>query len=529
MNFPSKRPNQAAGQGRILTNLLALDFATTGVKAVRLRKIKEQITLAAADILAPCAPDAVGRPDLPRHLSAYYAALCATMDEVSLRVLTQAIPEDENIEGPVREALGAPASSRVSGTVVFRGKREGTILGAAVPEKIVQHYLELFADGAPAPRSLEISGLAAFSAFLFNYGGQTENQTICLIETGARCTYAAFLHRNQFQIVNRFDVGGDTLQRQVQSALGVDADTARDILSAGSADVSDTVRKALSPFTRQLAIYREFAERRNKSSLSAVYISGGQATSHSWQTAIKEVLGFVPQVWNPFEKIEILPEAYPARLKGQEPRFAAAVGTALAGIGCLMDLPVNLLKKTEWRYQGMVSMKVMALGSISVLISVSIMVFLLAGISKMSLNADLERARLEWAGLGQQEPMVRSALAASASNNKTLAALESRKGNCPPMYSVLRSVQENVPSLMALNHFSAGIGQINEKNPLCCTLRISGTAQGELTAVEAKQQLNADARLHSFCGEIRLVASRRYFEESWAFALEGSRPLESAQ
>jgi hypothetical protein len=336
MNFKQKT---AAGkeQGRRLTHLLALDFATSGIKAVRLKKNKDLIALAAADILPPCSPDAEERPALPKPLATYYAALCATMDDAALRVFTQILPEEEDIEALVRTSLNAAADSRVGGLVLSRakGKRESTLLGISVPEKTIHRYLQLFDNGAPAPHSLELSGLAALSAFLYNRGAQTENQTVCVIETGARHTYASFLHRNQLQIINRFDVGGNSLVRQVETALGVDAEMAGTILSGGSVDVSSQVRQVLSPFTRQLAIYREFVERQNKSTLSAVYISGGLATSSYWQTAVKEVLGFIPQVWSPFEKIEIQPGAFPEKLKGQESRFAAAVGAALAGMEAL--------------------------------------------------------------------------------------------------------------------------------------------------------------------------------------------------
>jgi len=336
----SAKPKTATSkeQGRRLTHLLGLDFATSGIKAVRLKKNKDLIALAAADILPPCSPEAEERPELPKPLATYYAALCATMDDAVLRVFTQTIPEEEdNIEAIVRTSLNAAADSRVGGLVLSRakGKRESTLLGISVPEKTIRRYLELFANGAPAPHSLELSGLAALSAFLYNCGAQTENQTVCVIETGTRHTYASFLHRNQLQIINRFDVGGDSLVRQVETALGVDADMAGTILAGGSVDVSSQVRQVLSPFTRQLSIYREFVERQSKSTLSAVYISGGLATSAYWQTAIKEVLGFIPQVWNPFEKIEIQPGAFPENLKGQESRFAAAVGAALAGMEAL--------------------------------------------------------------------------------------------------------------------------------------------------------------------------------------------------
>lgn len=335
MELKLKSANVKERGGRRLANLLSLDFATSGVKAVRLKKNKDHIALVAADILPPLALDAEERPVLSKPLSAYYVALCATMDNTIMRVFPQILPEEnEDIEAFVRENLSVASDYRVSGLVLSRarGKRESSVLGVAVPEKTVQHYLSLFASGAPAPRSLESSGLAAFSAFLFNYGEQTANQTVCLIETGARYTYAAFLCRNQLQLVNRFDVGGDALQRQVQMVLSVDGEMAGTILSGGSVDVSTPVRQVLNPFTRQLSIYREFVERQSKSSLSSVYISGGQASSSYWQSAVKEVLGVVPQVWNPFEKIEIPDGTFPANLKGQESRFAAAVGAALAGM-----------------------------------------------------------------------------------------------------------------------------------------------------------------------------------------------------
>lgn len=337
MSFKLKTAVGAEQGKRRPANLLALDFATSGVKAIRLKKIKDRITLIAADILPPCRAEAEERPELPKPLAAYYTALCATMDNVMLRVFNQALAEDEDIDKLVRENLSASNDYRVGGLVISRakGKRDSSVLGVAVPEKTVQHYLSLFASGAPAPHSLELAGLASFSAFLFNRGAQTENQTVCLIETGSRYTYAAFLHRNQLQIVNRFDVGGDALLRQVQLTLGVDAEMAGTILSGGSVDVSAPVRQVLSPFAKQLSIYREFVERQNKSVLSAVYISGGLATAPCWQTAVKDVLGFVPQVWNPFEKIEIMPGSFPESLVGQEPRFAAAVGAALAGMEAL--------------------------------------------------------------------------------------------------------------------------------------------------------------------------------------------------
>jgi Tfp pilus assembly PilM family ATPase len=333
MNF-LKIPKKNDGTARRHNNLLALDFSTSGVKAVRLKKGKDRIELVAAEILPPCDPKSGVKPDLPKSLAAYYAALCATMDNVTLRVFDGVPGADGDIEAMVRENFSAAGDCRVSGLLLSqtKGKRESSILGVSVPGKTVQDYLSLFEDGAPAPRSLEVSGLAAFSAFLYNRGEETADKTVCLIETGIRHTFVAFLHRNQLQLVNRFDVGGGVLRKQVQTALGVTEEMAGTILCGGSVDVSLPIRQVLSPFIRQLSVYRDFIERQNKCPLSAVYISGGLAGSSYWQSAIKEVLGSIPQNWNPFEKIEVPSGAFPDKFKGQESRFAAVVGAALAGM-----------------------------------------------------------------------------------------------------------------------------------------------------------------------------------------------------
>ncbi|MCC7300795.1 MAG: hypothetical protein IT583_06925 [Verrucomicrobia bacterium] len=191
-----------------------------------------------------------------------------------------------------------------------------------------------------------------------------------------------------------------------------------------------------------------------------------------------------------------------------------------------MSLQVNLLKKIERRYQGIVSMKVIVLGSVCVLAGTTILVFSLTGISRMTLKANLDRARREWTILEPQAAVVRKEQAAIAANAKMRTDLETwAKGDHPSMFSILRSVQRQVPPQMALENLFAG-----QENDLVAgtsqyILRFSGRAQGELTAVEAKRQINTDAGLRRFCGEIKLVSSQRAAGEIWIFAMEGHRPV----
>ena len=335
-NTKQAKKTKEPGQ-RKLSNLLALDFAHSGVKAVRLKKAKGRIVLSAADILPPVDLDAGERPSLTKALSAYYTSVCASPTEAHLRVFGCVLEDGDQLVDVVRDNLSVSEDFRVAGRTLVEGvgKKESSILGIAIPENVVGQHLDLFVTGAPAPHSLELSGLAAFSAFMYNRGKQTASQTICLIETGRRYTYVAFFYKNKLQVINRFEVGGEAMEKQIQIALGVDEEMAGTILSGGSVDVATPVRAALAPFIKQLSIYREFVERQNKTTLSGVYLSGGEANSSYWKTAIQDVLSLAPVVWDPFEKIDVPDGAYPESLKGQESRFAAAVGAALAGMEAL--------------------------------------------------------------------------------------------------------------------------------------------------------------------------------------------------
>jgi hypothetical protein len=192
-----------------------------------------------------------------------------------------------------------------------------------------------------------------------------------------------------------------------------------------------------------------------------------------------------------------------------------------------MSLQVDLLKKVERRYQGIVSMKVMAVGSVSVLAGITILVFLLAGVSKMTLSANLDRARNEFGRLDPQAAMIRNGQSALEGNRKTLAELESwAKGEQPSMHVILRAVQREIPAQMVLENLYAGLEQVSEADSAFYTLRLSGRAQGELIAVDAKRRFNSCAELRRFCGEVKLVSSQRETGEKWILAFEGRRQAE---
>ena len=189
-----------------------------------------------------------------------------------------------------------------------------------------------------------------------------------------------------------------------------------------------------------------------------------------------------------------------------------------------MSLQVDLLKKTERRYQGIVSMKVMVLGSVGVLVGTTVLVLSLAGISRATQNANLKRAHREWDRLNPLAAAVRANGVAAEVNQKTITRMDEwAQGGSAPMYTILRETQRDIPDRVQLNNLYAGILEGEEDNPSYYVLRLSGRALGELVAVEAKRKLNANKDVKGFCGDIRLVSSEREAGDVWTFALEGRR------
>ena len=90
-----------------------------------------------------------------------------------------------------------------------------------------------------------------------------------------------------------------------------------------------TVQEAMGPFLRQLAISREFVERKAGVPIKAWYLSGGITLAAYWTERIRAAVGEDVRIWNPLEGIQVQPDAWPEGLKGQECRFAAAIGSAM--------------------------------------------------------------------------------------------------------------------------------------------------------------------------------------------------------
>lgn len=328
------------------TDVLGLDIAHSGIKAARVKRNADgSFILLGADILPgvslPKKPGETSGPmsplKLPKNLAAKYAALTVTGENAIVKLLSfpgRADTIGAELDTKVMEgmALENQENFRVNYKVLTetQSKTECRALAVAVPEVEAGSACTLLPAGIPAPHSIEVSGLAAMTAFLQSTGGKNAEGAVGMLEFGSRVSFFAVFNKRVPVLIRKFDVGSSLILEKVQESLGVDRSTAEGILADGSFDISQQMGDVMDGFVKQIMVSRDFVERRESCRISKVFVSGGATKSRDWLTELKSALGYDVSLWNPFDSLKIPDGALAESVKGQEVRFAAAVGAALA-------------------------------------------------------------------------------------------------------------------------------------------------------------------------------------------------------
>ncbi len=318
-----KRPQEIVG----------LDFSSTGVKAVRLKRSDDQFTLAAMDIFPPGSDPTAGvaRPPLGKQFTTNYVALTFSAPSCAVRVVAHTGTHATEIEKQVRDQIGLDTTFRLSNVPSgqpVRNKNENRVLAVGAPDKEVQEILDLFKEGAPAPFSLEVSGLASLNAALDGPVAKNPDAPACLLDCGSRTSMMVFVNKGAIILARKLDVGGDAVVEHVQKNLGVEREMAQNIMSEGAIDISQAVREVIDPFLRQMMISRDFVERQENCRVTTAFITGGMSMSAYWINEIRKATGIGVQMWDPLEGMNVASGAIQEKWAGQQSRFTAAIGAA---------------------------------------------------------------------------------------------------------------------------------------------------------------------------------------------------------
>jgi Tfp pilus assembly PilM family ATPase len=327
--------NKSVSQRKV-NDLVGVDLGTTATKVVRLKKSKEELTLAGIDLLPPVDfTTAASRMELPRSLTSNYGCLAYSSSAAVVRMVNYNLPAESSVipEKDLRRLLNVSDDFRVSASLVRRekGRQDSGFLAVAIPQDDVRYLLNMFPSGPPAPASLEVSGLAFVPAFLNARRKEIANEAVCLIEAGETFSSYLFINKGVMSLVGKMDFGIRTLQQKLVADLGVDEELATSILNDQSINISASLSSVMLPFIKQLSISKDFIERHQGCRIKSVYVSGGMSLLPSFSNEVEQMLHVDVKSWSPFENIGIEPGFLSEELSGQATRFSAAIGAAIGG------------------------------------------------------------------------------------------------------------------------------------------------------------------------------------------------------
>ena len=316
--------------GGVLKEVVGIDFGATGTRAVRMSR-----TGAALSITRVWSGPKMGSGAflLPRELRAHACALAVSHSDIVSKLLSIPRPSNKLDDVPIADLLGIidPKAFRIAIEIQDSTATETHALIAAIPDALARATLSSFAQGFPAPQSLEVSGLAAINGMVLGTPGIRE-QGALLLDLGAETATVAIIVSQKLAFTRQFRIGANAIMRKLGESLGMDSDTAREAVGEGIIDAAEQVQAAYEPLARQINLGRDFVSRRYNVRPEQLVVSGGLFQAPFWAHPLEAALGVEVTVWNPFSVLPVTPGALTPELVAQGCRFAAAAGAAIAAL-----------------------------------------------------------------------------------------------------------------------------------------------------------------------------------------------------
>lgn len=332
-----------------LQDIVAVDFASTGIYCVRLKKSNDEVLALATAILPPDSLDFDLTQDsekkntlqLPKNLVARAVSIAIPGDDSVVKLLNMPSQFDESNASELKKHLGIEQGEggeqpdyRIGYCLLSRehSQAETRLVAVAVTEAQLHAARARFGVGLPVPLSIELSGLAVLSAFMQGPAREYRSEAVGLVELGENVSYLAFFNKNELILLRKFSFGTRDLLEKIQKRFNVDQAMARNIITDESLDISHLIKESSESFLKQLVISKHFVERHANCQISKLFAPSGIGVSRSWLNEVKTTLTLDVASWNPFDCVKLLPEAYSAEHEGQQYRFAAAIGAGLASL-----------------------------------------------------------------------------------------------------------------------------------------------------------------------------------------------------
>lgn len=214
----------------------------------------------------------------------------------------------------------------VLGELEEEGQKKLEVLLVAAKEEIVDRHIELLTRTGLTPALLDVDSFALSNAFESNYG-RIPDETIGLINLGAKLTTINIVENGVSHLTRDVAVAGNNFTREIQREFGVsfsEAETLKrqqgqvlieseDLIQLGGGEHDERVSRigdAITPVLNKLLAeirrsfdYYESSIRRKP--VSRIMLSGGTSRLKNLDKYLAEKLNIPAELNDPFKRLEI--------------------------------------------------------------------------------------------------------------------------------------------------------------------------------------------------------------------------------
>lgn len=335
-------------------NHFGLDLGTSLLKAVQLKKEKDQLTLLKAGSIST--PPKGLLSDSPLDKEAVAEAIKKLIKEAKIgtKNVNAALPDSKVysrvVELPVltEKELDSALRWEAEQYIPFpleevnlefsilekdeKAKKMEVLLIAA-PLRLIEKYTEILKLSGLTPLALETEIIAVSRAMA---ASREINETVMVINLGSVATNFSILKKGAFSFSGSIPSGGDALARAIAQQLGFSIDQAEEYKRTYGleeeklegkimAAVEPVMEKIVNEIKKSLSFYNG---KNPSDKVKSLILTGGTARLPGLASYLTQILGVETQIGNPWAKMVVDKERF-AHLKKDAVLFAAATGLAL--------------------------------------------------------------------------------------------------------------------------------------------------------------------------------------------------------
>lgn len=191
-----------------------------------------------------------------------------------------------------------------------REKNNLIILLAAARRDPLMAKIKVVEDAGLGVSVIDVDSFAIANSFLKNYPSTESSKTIAMINIGEVFTNLIIQSNGMISFVRDLSHGVNNFRALVAKRCAVELDS-QDAIKAltpeKAAEVAVSLRVAISGLLDDIKLSFGYHENQSGRGVDAIYLSGGGSGIVGLDTVFQEALGLKPEIWNPFQYLDIDP------------------------------------------------------------------------------------------------------------------------------------------------------------------------------------------------------------------------------